>query len=270
MIFHTRRFIQGFQSEYYEAEHVCGCQFQPSCRLAPKALISSLLSNKIWTRVKSQIYIKVLTLRTGIDEAILNGEPLSRRSIAQRMSWASKRVTTRKEDMAYCLLGIFDVNMPMLYGEGAQKAFLRLQEEIIKQSDDHTIFAWPIHRHGQPGLLADSPAAFQNCQYMRTITSRKRCSPYSLTNRGLSIKLMATPFTTDTYLVLLDCADGLLPAHDGPADEWDGFHLGMFLRRLDEDDQYARVEHAGKTFMHLTRSNVGHKTVQFVSSMRAT
>ena len=87
-----------------------------------------------------QTLSQILTLRTGIDEGILGGEPLSRRSIAQRMSWASQRATTRIEDTAYCLLGIFDVNMPMLYGEG-EKAFLRLQEEIIKQSDDHSIFA---------------------------------------------------------------------------------------------------------------------------------
>ena len=62
-------------------------------------------------------------------------------SIAQRMSWAADRQTTRPEDEAYCLLGIFDVNMPTLYGEG-RKAFRRLQEEIMKQSPDTTLFAW--------------------------------------------------------------------------------------------------------------------------------
>jgi len=36
-------------------------------------------------------------------------------SIAQRFSWASKRETTRIEDTAYCLMGIFGVNMPLLY-----------------------------------------------------------------------------------------------------------------------------------------------------------
>lgn len=193
-----------------------------------------------------QTLSKVLTLRTGIDEAILNGEPLLRRSIAQRMSWASQRETTRIEDTAYCLLGIFDVNMPMLYGEGGKKAFLRLQEEIIKQSDDHTIFAWPIHRQSQPGLLADSPAAFVNCRNIRATTSRKGRSPYSLTNRGLSIKLMATQFKRDTYLVRLECVDTLLSGDDGSV------RLGMFLRRLNEDDQYVRVEHEGQTFQLCT------------------
>jgi hypothetical protein len=48
------------------------------------------------------------------------------------MSWASSRITSRLEDEAYCLLGVFDVQMPLLYGEGA-KAFQRLQAEIIGQ-----------------------------------------------------------------------------------------------------------------------------------------
>jgi hypothetical protein len=64
-----------------------------------------------------------------------------RASVAKRMAWASKRKTTRQEDMAYCLMGLFDVNMPLLYGEG-KKAFLRLQLEILQQSDDESIFAW--------------------------------------------------------------------------------------------------------------------------------
>lgn len=78
---------------------------------------------------------------TSIPPAFLEGAPLSMANIAQRMSWASKRKTTREEDMAYCLLGIFDVNMPLLYGEGA-KAFRRLQEEIMKYTNDHTLLAW--------------------------------------------------------------------------------------------------------------------------------
>ena len=78
---------------------------------------------------------------TGIDIEVLSGADLSTISIARRMSWAASKQTTRVEDMAYCLLGIFDVNMPMLYGEG-QKAFIRLQEEILKEFDDHSLFAW--------------------------------------------------------------------------------------------------------------------------------
>lgn len=64
-------------------------------------------------------------------------------SIAQRMSWASSRKTTRVEDTAYCLMGIFKIHMPLLYGEGEQ-AFQRLQQEIIRNSSDDSILAWGL------------------------------------------------------------------------------------------------------------------------------
>lgn len=80
---------------------------------------------------------------TDIDVDILRGLDLGFASVAQKMSWASARHTTRVEDVAYCLLGIFNVNMPLLYGEG-NKAFHRLQEEILKGSNDLSLFAWGI------------------------------------------------------------------------------------------------------------------------------
>jgi hypothetical protein len=46
--------------------------------------------------------------------------------------WAEKRETTREEDMAYSLFGIFDIQIPLLYGEGRERAFKRLREEINK------------------------------------------------------------------------------------------------------------------------------------------
>jgi hypothetical protein len=86
------------------------------------------------------------------------------------MSWVASRSTTREEDIAYCLLGIFGVSMPLLYGEGI-KAFTRLQEEIIKlASTDLSIFAWRveavdnIYSHG---MLAVSPDMFKVCRNIR-------------------------------------------------------------------------------------------------------
>ncbi|KAK5125276.1 hypothetical protein LTR85_000952 [Meristemomyces frigidus] len=70
-------------------------------------------------------------------------------SVARRMSWAAEREkTTRPEDTAYSLLGIFGVNMPLLYGEGKARAFTRLQLAIIAQSDDDSIFAWDVRFPG--------------------------------------------------------------------------------------------------------------------------
>jgi hypothetical protein len=68
---------------------------------------------------------------TGLPISALRGAPLAQFSVDERMRWAGKRNTKRKEDMAYCLLGVFDVFMPLIYGEG-DNAFIRLKEEIDK------------------------------------------------------------------------------------------------------------------------------------------
>ncbi|KAJ9613565.1 hypothetical protein H2200_003507 [Cladophialophora chaetospira] len=150
-------------------------------------------------------------------------------SIAQRMSWASKRKSTRKEDVAYSLLGIFEVNMPMLYGEGT-KAFTRLQEEIIKRSDDHSIFAWE-GSIGQPQLLADSPASFRNCrEIVPCPIPYHRATPYSLTNMGLEIQVPHIIWSLNTYLALLLC-------HDQTTKQ----HVGIFLGVNAGPGQHARI-----------------------------
>ena len=69
---------------------------------------------------------------TGIAVSALQGAPLSQFRVDERLLWAENRQTTRKEDKAYSLLGIFDVYMPLIYGEGRENAFKRLQEEINK------------------------------------------------------------------------------------------------------------------------------------------
>lgn len=66
---------------------------------------------------------------TKIPQSALEGRPLSRFSVAERMQWAAHRRTKKPEDRAYCLLGIFEVFMPLMYGEG-DNAFRRLQAEV--------------------------------------------------------------------------------------------------------------------------------------------
>ena len=87
--------------------------------------------------------------------------------------------------MAYSLMVIFDVNMPLLYGEG-KKAFLRLQLEIIKKSDDESIFAW-TSTDNYSGMLATWPSAFTDSgdimsHYLPSSMERR---PYAMTNKGL-------------------------------------------------------------------------------------
>jgi hypothetical protein len=71
---------------------------------------------------------------TGISVQALRGCALSELSIEERFSWAKDRNTKEEEDSAYCLIGIFDVSLPLIYGEGQQKAFNRLRREIYSES----------------------------------------------------------------------------------------------------------------------------------------
>lgn len=66
--------------------------------------------------------------------AALRGQRLSEFSVSERMSWAANRKTTYKEDKVYCLLGIFAVFLPLIYGEREEYAFQRLEEEIQRRS----------------------------------------------------------------------------------------------------------------------------------------
>ena len=176
---------------------------------------------------------------TGIDEQILTGSmSIHAASTARKMSWASERATTRREDIAYCLMGIFDVNMPLLYGEG-DKAFMRLQEEILKSSDDQSIFAWKEPSYDNPnimehhrGLLAKSPAWFMAAGCVFPYRRWKKNTAFSISNRGISMEVPLT-FLADTglYIAALDCP---------PSPNQDGF-IGIFLTPLSDDDGFARV-----------------------------
>ncbi|QIW97938.1 hypothetical protein AMS68_003456 [Peltaster fructicola] len=112
---------------------------------------------------------------------------VSQCSVAEKMSWAATRQTSRIEDKAYCLLGIFEVNMPMLYGEG-ERAFLRLQEEIIRSTDDHSIFVWRPHLPGDRNLLlAPSPDRFIEGDRIVKIQKLHHMDGHSFGNTGLRI-----------------------------------------------------------------------------------
>lgn len=140
--------------------------------------------------------IKTISTITGIEPAILSHRTsLPSMSVAQRMSWASRRQTTREEDRAYSLLGIFNVSMPMLYGEGT-RAFLRLQEEIIRSRTDHSIFAWEFEDGvtADGSLLASSPSNFANSQ---RIVQWGKPGAFEMTNRGLRIALPTLDYTSD-------------------------------------------------------------------------
>lgn len=146
-----------------------------------------------WTHIGDKHGMsREISLITRIAPEILTGSrSVETTSIANRMGWAAHRVTTRPEDTAYCLMGIFSVNMPLLYGEG-NRAFTRLQEEIMKASTDHTLFVWmdenaPDDR--EYGLLAAAPRCFEKTHMLIPYPIQGSPRPYSMTNEGLSIEL---------------------------------------------------------------------------------
>ncbi|KAI1137601.1 HET-domain-containing protein [Hypoxylon sp. FL0543] len=155
---------------------------------------------------------------TGISQVVLEGAAISARralrsaSIAQKMSWAAGRSTSRPEDMAYCLLGIFQVNMPMLYGEG-NEAFTRLQEQIIRSSDDQTILAWGFKRPilklwGASHALATSPSDFAECSDLIYWGAAEPGDSFALTQRGLALHLPTVDLYGNNTMIycLLNCA----------------------------------------------------------------
>ncbi|KAL1602619.1 hypothetical protein SLS60_006036 [Paraconiothyrium brasiliense] len=160
--------------------------------VAPRCVI---FYDRLWNAIgtKESLAPSISTI-TMIKTKVLTGRvPIESLPIAQRLSWAANRETTRKEDIAYCLLGICDIHMPILYGEGS-RAFIRLQEEIIKRSNDLSIFAArqpdtseepdPLQRFRD--LLAPSPKHFTHCADVYYASNDTyQSSAYAMTNRGL-------------------------------------------------------------------------------------
>lgn len=110
-------------------------------------------------------------------------------SIAARLSWASGRSTTRVEDMAYSLLGLLGVNMPLIYGEREQ-AFTRLQEETLRRSSDESMFTWTHcdSSSSRSSIFADDVSQFAHCGTVVRDFRVKHAPKTSLTNLGLEIE----------------------------------------------------------------------------------
>lgn len=203
--------------------------------IAPREVI--FFSNE-WTKLGTRYSLaSVISGITRIDVGILTKmQDIEHVSVAKRMSWAADRQTTRREDLAYCLMGLFNVNMPMLYGEGGEKAFIRLQEEIMKDSDDQTLFAWKSSDPADTalrGLLAKSPQDFRGSSAHIPDSEQTNESPHVATSRGLRITLGLAHLEDDIYVGSLHC----------PAPPNCELKLGMYLRLLDEkSQQYARTK----------------------------
>ncbi|RYP52195.1 hypothetical protein DL768_002637 [Monosporascus sp. mg162] len=180
---------------------------------------------------------------TGISIQALRGSPLSRFSVNERMSWAAKRQTKREEDAAYSLLGIFNIHMPLIYGEGRQKALNRLQKEI--QDDKparlpiargasfdshmeeynprclpntrtellHHIGEWANDRNGKPIFWLNGMAGTGKSTIARTVaqsfTDQRRLGASFFFKRGEGERANATRFFTTIATDLMGRVPGM-------------------------------------------------------------
>ena len=181
---------------------------------------------------------------------IVDREAIKTASVALRFSWASTRETTREEDIAYCLMGLLRVNMPLLYGEG-KRAFYRLQLEILRQSQDHTLFAWgPLGKRTQRmpgcpgGVFSTSPKDFDPHiaripqSTLRGIADQ---SVHEMTNIGLRISPQCIPMDRGRVIAVLNLHD----AHD--------MFTGIILEKI-ATERYGRVKRS--PLVHVSRKEV--------------
>lgn len=224
--------------------------------LAPKNVAFFTLD---WTLLghKSGIASWISSLTRIHRQALEDSATIRDFSIAQRMSWAADRTTTVVEDMAYCLLGIFDINMPMLYGQG-EGAFQKLQHEIIKVSGDQSIFAWTMEhddRNACTGALARSPRDFKSCGSIVCDPSFMH-EPYSLTNLGFKMRVptIRVAFETQSFIGL-GCFLELHaePQHKSAAANRRCIRVWIPISRRGLGDSYERI-HYPASRIHLQSS----------------
>jgi hypothetical protein len=166
--------------------------------LAPKHMY---FFNREWEQIDTRANLSPTISRiTGIPARVISLNFSGNYSVAQVISWAAGRETTREEDVAYSLLGLLGVNMPLIYGEGL-RAFERLQQEFMRTSTDHSLFSW-VGPGIERGPFARSPEEFRHCKDISV--GKSHSLDFSLTNRGLRIDLPLIKLGDGNFAAVLD------------------------------------------------------------------
>ncbi|KAK0671532.1 heterokaryon incompatibility protein-domain-containing protein [Cercophora samala] len=208
-------------------------------------------------KTPSSYFTALIADASGVQIDVLTGETSpSRVCIASRMRWAARRQTTRVEDVAYCLLGLFDVNMPLLYGEG-KRSFIRLQQEILLRYEDQSLFAWymdtlaDIHSDTLFGLLADHPDRFSETGSSEVFNPISiGGEPSAVTSKGVRVELFLVPCDSvegADFQAILACERTGFEARQAPV---------IFLKRhWGIGDEYSRILPQKQNY--ISRSTLG-------------
>lgn len=180
--------------------------------LAPEVLE---FYNYSWEFLGSKhMFASEIRKRTDIGhEYIVNRMSIQEAYIGEKFSWVSRRRTTRTEDIAYCLLGLVQVSMPLLYGEGTS-AFHRLQLELLKKTNDHSILVWEMPGFNDAGVGALAPAprhfAFHTWKICRPLSTARAAEAltHEVTNNGLRITLPCKEREAGRLCARLHCTYG--------------------------------------------------------------
>ena len=179
--------------------------------VAPKYL---LFLDKGWRDIGNRMrWAAQIEAMTAIDRQYFSGRvsvhDKNKCPAATKFAWASLRSTSRSEDHIYCLIGMLNVNMPLLYGEGAQNAFYRLQRKVIKRSDDESILAWQLPTSTPmqwDNILAPELSFFQWLNDLRQPGSTHKLELYTfdanrsettMTNKGLKLDVRLVDAVAD-------------------------------------------------------------------------
>ncbi|KAK3363192.1 hypothetical protein B0T25DRAFT_526564 [Lasiosphaeria hispida] len=137
--------------------------------------------------------LRHLAAATGCSEDQLRNFKPGPHYVDDRMSWAAKRKTTRAEDMAYSLMGIFDVTLQPAYGEGAERAFCRLVEMIMQSNGNTSVLNWAGKAAASHSSMAlpSSPRCYLGHPRFNSV----RKLDLAMTSRGLRIPLVILPMT---------------------------------------------------------------------------
>jgi len=228
--------------------------------IGPRSLV---FFDKSWARIGSRgamagriaaiTKIEVGFLKQSGDTSLQ--ERLSSATVATRMTWAAARTTSRPEDMAYCLMGLFDVHMPLLYGEGGSRAFFRLQREIVQRCNDATILAWipPIDRKSSFALprstvFTDSPGSHFLADTSRFPDPyRSGLQQMVVVNKGLQLDVLIGSFACSKHVAVLGAFSSTRPLYVAmlSCGRIGYFHsrLAIVLERVtpDNDKEYRKV-----------------------------